>query len=153
MTRKDPRELLNVLASLENMRRSPAGPSKRQFPRWVVRGEMELHTVGTQLERQSISAQIRDVSWGGVGFICDRPLPVDSLWRAEIIQHGYIVGTQMLLIRFRKQVDEDLYLIGSQIIADPAVLLTLGVTPSHLQGQADDTSAAFLAPTDLADTA
>ena len=68
MTTTRPRALLGELDRLETLR-DPAQAGQRQFHRFVIRGEAELHPMSrNQLDPTPLQIQLRDVSRGGIGF-------------------------------------------------------------------------------------
>lgn len=158
MALKEPHAVLEVLSRLEGLRTTePQGAAcKRQFVRQVVRGDAELWSCDEGLGRQSIAIQLRDVSWGGLGFLCTQPLDADSLWRVHFLQRSQIVGHVTLLVRHCRRVDEDLYLIGGQAVIDPGLMLVLGAdvhntsTTTAKQAAADTLQADFLPPAEVA---
>ena len=72
MSTMRPRSLLDELDKLESLR-EPEKAGQRQFRRFVVRGEAELHPMNrNRLDPTPLTIQLRDISRGGVGFLCDQ---------------------------------------------------------------------------------
>ena len=133
MTTSRPRSLLDELERLESLR-DPQQAGHRQFRRYVIRGEAQLHPMNrNQLDPTPITVQLRDLSRGGIGFLSPEGLSVGSTWRACFLKEGHVVGEQALMIRHCRAVGESLFLVGGQFIADTGLLLTLGVSPGELR--------------------
>ncbi len=152
MSHKDPHILLDAVARLETLRNQGRNQGQRQFNRWVVRGDAELLPEDGQTDRLPVPVLIRDLSWGGLGFLCDRELPVNSLWRVHFLAHHHVVGQMTMLIRHGRKVDDDLFLIGGQFVADPGLLHILGVgdVQVRLGDENPAMSANFLPPAEVA---
>lgn len=157
MLGRRPESLLAELNRLESLRDPAKSGQQRQFKRFPVRGDAELHPMSrSRLDRQPLEVQLRDLGRGGVGFICHQPLPTGSSWRIAFLQHGYVVGEQAVLIRHCHAVSDGLYLVGGQFIADTGLLTILGLDPGAvLDGDGADTPdeppvAGFLPPSEVA---
>jgi len=125
--------LLGELDRLEALRDS-SRQGLRNFGRYVIRGDAELHQMNrNRLDPTPIEIKIRDISRGGMGFICSQPLAEHSSWRACFLQHGYVVGMQALVIRHCREVGEGTYLVGGQFVIDSGLMVTLGVPRGALQ--------------------
>lgn len=152
------RALLQELKRLENIRDHSVVQSKRQFERYVVRAEAELHPMDrTQTQHTPIPILLRDLSRGGIGFVTSVPLDVHSNWDVAFIQHGFVIGRQGLTIRHCKRVQDDAFLVGGQFCADSGLLALLGVRPGSLRDapvihedlDPSDDDANFLSPEDI----
>jgi hypothetical protein len=155
MSTMRPRSLLDELDRLESLR-DPAKAGYRQFRRFVVRGEAELHPMNrNRLDPTPLTVQLRDLSRGGMGFLCDQPLEEYSAWRACFLQEGYVVGEQAMVVRHCRPVNDELYLIGGQFVIDTGLMVALGVSPGALEddqaSQEDETrdDEDFLTPGEL----
>lgn len=137
MSITEPRDLIEVLGRMEYWRQEPPVDHKRAFRRFVVRGEATLEPVhsGKVIESDA-RAMLRDVSRGGVGFLCDRFLEPGDIWRIRFERKGYLLGQQPILIKFCRLVQDGLYLTGGQFIIEPALMVALGVDETDLH---DDT--------------
>lgn len=147
-----PKALLAALSKLENLRDPSAPEGKRQFQRFVVRGDAELVSVDhTNTKPVVVPVQIRDIGLGGIGFVSQIPLDVGSVWRVNFLQHGHVIGTQPILVRHSRPVRDALYLIGGQFVVETGLLCLLGVDPSAIRGgaRADDNSN-FVPPSEVA---
>ena len=157
MTARRPEALLAELDRLEALR-DPArnGSHNRQFKRFVVRGEAELHPMSrARLDRTPIDIKIRDLGRGGCGFITQQPLQAGSNWRVCFLQHGYVVGEQAIVVRHCRPVSDGLHLVGAQFVMDTGLMTTLGIDPGsiHDEDTVEDTlgvPSAFLAPGEVA---
>jgi len=129
MAPQDPHILLQTLAKLEHLRDPRRAKSHRRFNRWVVRGDAEIHAVNDPDNPHPLRIHIRDVSWGGLGFVCDRFLLAQALWRVHFLYQEQVVGHQSVLVRHCRQVGDGLYLIGGQFVIDAGLMCLLGVDP------------------------
>lgn len=133
MSTTRPHVLLGELDRLESLR-DPGRQGLRSFHRFVARGDAELHPMNrNRLDPTPIEIKLRDISRGGLGFICSHPLPAQSFWRVCFLQHGYVVGEQAVVIRHCRQVSEGVYLIGGQFVMDAGLMITLGVPRSAME--------------------
>lgn len=150
----NPHSILNALSRLEGLRDPASAARKRQFRRFVIRGDAELVDISdARMDRPPLRVQLRDVGWGGLGFICTRPLAANSMWRMNFLSHEYQIGTQTILVRHSAPVEQGIYLIGGQFCLDPGMLCLLGVDPSLISAGGmtnDDGSIAFQAPGEVA---
>jgi len=146
----DPNDLLEDLAVLEGLREPSPGAPRRQFRRFMVRADAELHPMdGARLDMAPIQVRLRDVSRGGVGFISAIPLEQGSAWRIQFLERGYPIDTMGLLIRHCRQVCPDVYLGGGQFCAQTGLLIRLGLNPLALDDDQDAEQDSFLSPGDL----
>lgn len=130
-----PHLLLSELDRLESLR-DTSRDGQRQFKRFVIRGDAELHPMGrNRMDTTPIEVKLRDIGRGGVGFICSTPLPTNSSWRAMFVQNGYVVGEQAAVVRHCREVSDGVFLIGTQFVANSGLLTLLGVPA----GAVDDT--------------
>jgi hypothetical protein len=133
MSTMRPRSLLDELDKLESLR-EPEKAGQRQFRRFVVRGEAELHPMNrNRLDPTPLTIQLRDISRGGLGFLCDQPLEAYSAWRVCFLNEGYVVGEQALVVRHCRPVNDELYLVGGQFVIDAGLMISLGVAPGALE--------------------
>ncbi|WP_432797874.1 hypothetical protein [Poriferisphaera sp. WC338] len=157
MSEKSREVILDELNKLERVRRQPSiDACQRQFERYVVRGEAELHPMNrTHLEATPITVQLRDLGRGGAGFISQQPISLGSSWRMCFLQHGYVIGSQPIIARHSHRVDNDLYLIGSQFVIETGLMTLLGIDPIKITQTENDITedlpnANFLPPADVA---
>jgi PilZ domain len=134
MAISDPRTLLAALSKLESIRDPSAGKNLRQYVRFVVRGEAELQPLERdRLDQRPVSALMRDLSRGGLGFVCQEELPVGSLWRAGFMHQDHVVTQQAMIIRHGRRVQENLFLYGGQFVLDTATMVLQGIEPSKIR--------------------
>ncbi|MEX0776975.1 MAG: hypothetical protein WD042_14815 [Phycisphaeraceae bacterium] len=155
MVANDPRALLAVLAKLENLRDPARCQGLRQYQRWVVRGDATLHQAvdAGGIDRRPLAIQLRDVSWGGLGFVCDRPLHAKSVWRIHFLHQGMTIGHQCMVVRHCRLVRDNLYLLGGQFCIEAGLLSLLGGDPTaEIDGRQVEANpgSAFLAPGEVA---
>ncbi len=132
MTRTAPAALLKALNELEKGYDESPGTERRAFARVPARGEGELSAIDQTRPRSPIPIQLRDVGWGGFGFICQVPLEPRSRWRAVFLLEGQQVAQQTLSVRYCSRVAGDLWLVGSQVCVDNGVVALLGVDRGQL---------------------
>jgi hypothetical protein len=122
--------------------------------RFVVRGDAELHKMEcNRLEDYPIQVQLRDLGRGGVGFVSPIALEVNSTWRSEFHQRGYMIGQVCIIVRHCRAVRDGVFLIGSQICLESGMMYLLGINPEAVR-EGDSPAAMldggnFLAPTDI----
>lgn len=147
MSASEPMDLLGELNRLENLRDQNRS-GQRQFPRYFVRDDAELHPIdASRIDRTPVEIKLRDISRGGIGFICQQNLPVDSNWRVAFIQRRHVVAQQAVTIRHCREVRPSVFLVGAQVCFDAGLLITLGLDPDSIDAEADADS--FVAPDDL----
>ncbi len=127
MSRHAPDKLLRALSELERARNESPSMERRAFPRIPARGEAELLAIDQTRPKEAVPIQLRDIAWGGFGFICQNPLEESSQWRAIFLQRGQQVAQQTLMVRHCTRVAGDLWLVGSQTCVDNGVVALLGI--------------------------
>lgn len=126
---------INLLAELDRLEalRVPQAQGSRQFHRFPIRGNVELHPMeGTRVDRTPIDATLRDISLGGVGLVCAQALEGGTMWQCCFLERGHVFVQQALIVRHCREVQTGLHLIGGQFCIAPGVLLALGVAPHDL---------------------
>lgn len=146
------RSLLGKLHSIEQAQEAPNNDNHpRLFRRYVVRGDAMLHPMNrSRLDATPLDIKLRDVSRGGIGFICDQPIGMHTTWRLEVLIGGYAVGAQALIVRHVEEVSAGMYLIGATFVLDTAILALLGVEPTLLE-DAEDIAGPRLASDEASD--
>ena len=132
MTRSQPEVLLKALSDLEKNMKAAPGLERRSFPRVPARGEGELLAIDQLRPKEPIPIQIREVGWGGCGFICQEPLEEKSRWLAILLHQGQQVAQQMLVVRYCSRVAGGLWLVGTQACVDNGVVTLLGLDHQQL---------------------
>lgn len=157
MASNDPRQLVAALAKAEALRDTSQHKSgNRHYHRFVVRGDAELHPMDSdRLDRAPITAMLRDIGRGGVGFVVQQPLPPNSTWRMSFLNHGHVIGQQAIIIRHCRPFLDRVYLVGAQFCIETGLLCLLGVEPGAIAagdqaGREHDGPVAFLAPGEVA---
>ena len=157
MSKRPPEELLEELSKLEHVRMADSIDScQRHFDRYVIRGDAELHPMNrSKLDPTPVEIQLRDIGRGGMGFICQEPLPAGSSWRVEFTRRGFAIGQQAIFVKYCQRVSECLYLIGSQFVIDTGLLTILGIDPAEIDREDNEISEAsedvsFLPPAEVA---
>ncbi len=138
MSATEPKDLMDVLAKLEHHRADPTPDSpdaQRRFRRFVVRGDALLESMDLSMTREPLNVLLRDVSQGGVGFLSDQFIEPCTEWRVRFQAQGRIVGSQPVIIRFCRLVQDGLYLIGAQFVIEPYLMAALGVSEQELREQ------------------
>jgi hypothetical protein len=159
MSNSQPSYLLNTLEELEGLRDpSRSADSQRQFERFRVRGDAELHPADRgRMDREPLEIQLRDIGRGGLGFITTRRLEPGSSWRASFRRQSYVIAEQECIVRHCRSVGAGLYLVGAQFVVSTGLLTLLGVDASATaehdapdEQVARDEEASFLPPADVA---
>jgi hypothetical protein len=150
MDNPDPRSVLATLAEFEQSHSPAQEYSKRRFRRLAIRGEAELQAVDrSRLDQKPIAIQLRDVGLGGLGFVAQAQLAVNSLWRCTFTSHGLVLATQTILVRHCREIPGSLYLVGCQFCIDTGLLRQLGVEPATIHSglfEHGETDPSFVAP-------
>lgn len=134
MSQRAPRALVDHLARMEQLRDPSRTQAKRQFHRFVVRGDAELlEQEGSQLDRTVLPILLRDIGRGGIGFVCSKKLPANGTWRVSFLNHAFVIGEQTILVRHCQAVESDVFLVGAQFCAPGGLLCLVGVDPALLQ--------------------
>jgi hypothetical protein len=154
MTTARPCDLLDLLNDMESWRQDPEVERNRAYRRFPVRGDATLESLdASRLVRLPITVMLRDISRGGTGFICDRALTPGSVWRVGFNHKGFQIGSQPIVIRFCREVQDGLYLIGGQFVIEPAVMIMLGVNEEQLghdvRDREEPADTDFLDPDDM----
>lgn len=146
--------LLDELDRLESTREPDRSDLvNRQFARFVVRGDAELHPMTrSKLDTTPIEIKLRDIGRGGFGFIAETPIDPGTSWRCCFLDRGYVVGEIACVVRHCRQIGGRLYRAGAQIVVPTGLLVGLGVDPARVdEAQGDrvtDGDAGFLEPDD-----
>ncbi len=135
----EPKDLLEVLSRMEFWKQEPPEQSKRQFRRFPVRCEALLRDMADPRDEQaSITAMIRDISRGGVGFVTEQFIDPGTTWRVEFTSAGtdnpHVIGTQPIIVRYCRLVQIGLYLCGGQFVVEPYIMRAVGVSEQDMQG-------------------
>ena len=124
--------LLSELNRLESLR-EPQRQGNRRSRRYHIRGDAELHPAeGSRVDRTPIDVKLRDVGRGGLGFVCEQRLVPGTVWRCSFLVRDQCFAQQALVIRYCREVQDGLYLVGGQFCIDPGVMIALGVDPHEL---------------------
>jgi branched-chain amino acid transport system permease protein len=76
---------------------------------------------------KALPVLMRDIGRGGIGFVCDRELPVHTTWHVAFLQHNYQIGSIAVAIKHCRQVRPGVHLVGGQFIINSGMLVMLGV--------------------------
>ena len=135
MSQFDPSSLLSALSRIEAKREPSNNPDKlkRRFQRFVVRSEALLYpTDGHASKLEPIQIMLRDVNVGGVGFVCQRELPINSVWRLAVLDaHGATLALPTIAVRHCEHIQGNAWLVGSMSCFDAGLLHALGVDPTQ----------------------
>jgi hypothetical protein len=143
-----PKQLLEELNKLESLR-DPKKAGNRQFRRFPVRREAEIHPVSrSRLDATPILIHVRDVSRGGIGFVTQTCPEVNSTWRVCFLSHGYVIGGQAALIRHSRTIGEGIYLVGGQFVLDSGLMTLLDIDPAHIHDSEATGESDFVPPGD-----
>jgi hypothetical protein len=128
----EPKDLMDVLARLEDVRQHPGVEAQRRYRRFTVRGEATLEPMAGPALEDPLTVLLRDISRGGAGFLCDRFIEPCSTWRLRFQAKRQIIGSQPVMVRFCRLVQENLYIVGGQFIVEPYIMESLGVAEEML---------------------
>lgn len=150
--------LVDVLARIEADRRTAIEEDRRRFRRFVVRGEALLEPLNRKSVTESRTLLLRDIGYAGIGFLADQPLDPESMWRVRFQHddHGAVIGSQPVVIRYCRPVQANLYMVGAEFIIEPYLLSLLGIDSVKLRHEAtvdaahDAAAAEYRAPDALA---
>ncbi len=138
---RDPHAVLRALNDVECAPGAAAAQMQRRYARHSIRADALLQQLDdTVTYVPSIRIQLRDVSLGGLGFVCETTLKVGSLYRVVFTMKGYHFGQQVVRVCHCRAIAPGVNLIGGQFCLEPAVLCLLGVDP--LQMAAPDAASA-----------
>ena len=152
MSTTPPNDLIGMISQPEYWQKMQPADKQRAFERFEVRGDATLEPIETgHVETPCVRAQLRDISRGGLGFICDRFIEPGTVWRVRFEYQSELVGTQPMVIRFCRLAQNHMYLAGGQFVVEPAMLVLLGVGEQSLTKDIVDRqnpldTADFLAP-------
>jgi len=158
VTYSNPESLLNELDRLERVQESSKQTkSQRQFRRFTIRGDAELHPINhSTLDATPIEVKLRNVGRGGIGFLCAQPVPIGSTWRMVLTNQGYKIGEQAVIVRFMRPVENNVYLFGGQFVIDTGLMIMLGVDIRSIMDDVEngsdqeDPSIGFIPPGEVA---
>jgi len=157
MSLAEPRDLIDVLSRMEYWRQEPPVERHRAFKRFSIRGEARLEPVHEAfIDSAPSKVHLRDISRGGVGFLAEQFLEVGSVWRLAFTHHGRQVGTQVVIVRFCRLVQDGLFLVGGVFTVEPYLMVMLGVEETELSEDIFDRTrpedtAAFVPPEQVED--
>lgn len=130
----NPNDILARLDDLEGNANADDLQARRSFKRHTVRGDARLYPVSRLLTEDSIEdIQLRDIGRGGIGFLCKHPLPINSLYRVDLLNQGYTLSSLEVLIRHITPLSDGLYRIGATFVIQSSLLLELGVQKDALE--------------------
>lgn len=129
-----PKDILSRLDTLERHVRAKDTQTRRSFQRHSVRGEARLFPVSRFVTQDSVEdIQLRDIGRGGIGFLCRHALPLNALYRVDLLNQGYTLSSVEVLIRHVTPLSDGLYRIGATFIIQSSLLLELGVSKDALE--------------------
>jgi hypothetical protein len=137
--RTEPEKLVDVLSRIESERQRPLDSERRRFRRFVIRGEARLEPLSSHSLGDPHIVLLRDISYAGLGFLTDRHLSPETMWRLRFhhASHGTVFGSQPVVIRYCRSIQSNLYMVGAEAVMEPYLLSLLGVDDAELR---DETS-------------
>ncbi len=147
MSVAEPRNLIEMLSRMEYWRQEPAVERQRTFKRFEVRGQALLEPIENPAHTGHLQVMLRDISRGGVGFVCERFLEPGTVWRIAFEDRGQRVGQQPACVRFCRLVQDGLYLVGAQFVVEPYIMLAAGISATDLASDITESTN----PTDTAE--
>ena len=130
----EPEKMLKALKELERDQVRSEDRGRRAFERVPLRGEAELIAIDQTRPMPAIPIQLRDVGWGGFGFICQAELKANSQWRAIFYRQSQQIAQQTLAVRYCERVAGDLWLVGAQVCVEAGVVDLLGAERLRIAG-------------------
>ncbi len=134
-TAPSPMDLTDVLSMLEERRQEPTEGTQRRFKRFPVRGDARLEPVEPESLDRGCTVLLRDISRGGIGFLCDHAIEPGALFRVQFQADGHEYGAVPITVCFCRLVQDDLYMVGGQFIVEPYIMSMMGVSPAELAGE------------------
>lgn len=129
-----PQDVLVALEELEQQAENSSAQSRREYDRFAVRGDAVLANMDSiGGESVTIQVMLRDVSRGGIGFLCQQKVDAGTLWRVSFMQHGYAIAHQGLQIRHCRELRSGVFLVGGQFVVETGLMCILGVPPAKLR--------------------
>jgi hypothetical protein len=136
MADNGPQALLAELAKLEALRNESraATSGQRQYQRFVVRGDAELRSMDrTCLDAAPVAVLLRDLGRGGIGFVSPIELELSSTWQICFLHRDYVIGSQGVIVRHCRKVQDGVFLIGGQFCIETGLMSLLGIDPSAIR--------------------
>lgn len=134
MTLTDPNALIGQLQSAEYWSQESPVDTNRAYRRFDVRGDATIQRMEAgHLDQPTLSIQLRDISRGGIGFVCEQFIEPGTAWRVGFEYRGHVVGYQPIVVKFCRLVQHGLYLSGGQFTVEPAMMTLLEVDEQELQ--------------------
>ncbi|MEM6551882.1 MAG: hypothetical protein AAF750_07120 [Planctomycetota bacterium] len=131
---ENPDDILARLDHIEGQAHADDMQARRSFRRHTVRGEARLHPVTRLVTEDAVEdIQLRDIGRGGIGFLCKHPLPINALYRVDLLNQGYTLSSLEVLVRHVTALSDGLYRIGATFVIQSALLLELGVPKDSLE--------------------
>ena len=122
-----------ALRQIETWQTDSSTSRLRRFPRYPARGEARLcpASVGADLAGAHL-VHVRDISRGGVGVLCSRPVEVGQSWNLQLVVERVTMSTLPAFCRFCRKVADGAWLVGLEFGIEASVLLAMGVNASEL---------------------
>lgn len=127
MSLTEPKDLMDVLARLDESRQEPTEQTMRRYRRYSVRGEARIEPLDPAELQSPLRVLLRDISRAGVGFLADQFISPCTMWRMQLQTRDFVIGSTAVMVRFCRAVQSDLYLCGAQVIIEPYLMHMLGV--------------------------
>ena len=137
-----PNALLVELERLERIQEIEPGAEHRYFERSHIRSDALIERIKPRpTDDRAIHALLHDISLGGLGFLCQSPLLVHSVWVVTIRDGGYPIAQQPIAIEHCSKVNDHAYLIGSQFCVATGFLSACGIDPQSIHTGDEPTDA------------
>jgi hypothetical protein len=126
-------DLAAALRRLDAWKNASSLSRQRSFYRYPVRGQARL-IPGTaeSHNRNPIMVEVRDISRGGVGVLCNQPAELGQFWRIDLLDDQVIIASLPVFVRYCRRVMDGAYLIGFEFGIESSILLAMGVSAKDL---------------------
>lgn len=148
-------ELLKALSVLERADADSPQRNRRIFRRFSTRVAATL-SIDPQCAAgpatRPFAVEIRDISRGGFGLLCPSGVELNRVYRLVGVRDGIELFSTAVVPRHARHVFGGVWLIGTVVVAEAAVMVALGVEPNDLRvsEQGADFGPGEFLPVDLA---
>jgi hypothetical protein len=125
-------DLAAALRRLDSWKSRSALSRQRRFFRYPARGQARLSSANPGRECSAISVEVRDISRGGVGVLCDQPAEIGHCWRLNLLDDRVVIASLPVFCRYCRKVIDGAYLIGLEFGAEAGLLMAMGVSAKDI---------------------
>ena len=132
----DHNELLNALKALEQADADAPQRNRRIFRRFNTRVAATL-SIDPQCasgpSTRPFAVEIRDISRGGFGLLCPSGVELNRVYRLVGVRDGIELFSSAVVPRHARYVSSGVWLVGAVVVAEAALMISLGVEPNDLR--------------------